>query len=174
MRNLVFVPEVFSLPKKEEIAARRMAAMSSFFTAEKGRKKLMLLIGELKDEDGRGRRKWGNKVKLVIKQMPDFPFYIDEKPWQRVEARFENMFQLSKLKDNYHLIIIATFWISETGLAIINEMSLMAVNDNWIPFENLYEDLLLQQLAQLHRKSIKGLRFNLAADRPIVAATFIP
>lgn len=47
----------------------------------------------------------------------------------------------------------------------------MVVNEHWLPFEDINELRLLEKLSHLKRKSVKGLRFNLPRDAPIVSVT---
>lgn len=47
----------------------------------------------------------------------------------------------------------------------------MVVNENWLPFEDMVELQLLEKLARLKRKIVKGLRFNLPRNKPIVSIT---
>jgi hypothetical protein len=48
----------------------------------------------------------------------------------------------------------------------------MVVAENWVPFESIYEQKLIEVLAKVREQSTKGLRYTLAADQPIVAAIF--
>lgn len=70
-----------------------------------------------------------------------------------------------------HLIVIATFGVSTAGIASVDEVALMVVNEHWLPFEDTHELRLLEKLSHLKRKSVKGLRFNLPRDAPIVSVT---
>ena len=59
------------------------------------------------------------------------------------------------------------------GLAIVDEMAVMVVSENWIPYESIYEKMLVDALATLWRRSVKGLRYGLPgeqADRRRAAA----
>jgi hypothetical protein len=56
-------------------------------------------------------------------------------------------------------------------LRFIEEMALVITTENWIPFETAHEWQLLERLARLRRKSVKGLRFNLSPDKPVVSVT---
>ena len=47
----------------------------------------------------------------------------------------------------------------------------MITTENWLPFETEHERQLLERLARLRRKSVKGLRFNLSPDKPVVSVT---
>ncbi len=58
------------------------------------------------------------------------------------------------------------------GLAIVEEIALMVVAENWVPYETLHERRLVDALASLREQSTKGLRYDLAAGQPIAAAIF--
>lgn len=48
---------------------------------------------------------------------------------------------------------------------------MMVVNENWIPLESIHEQHLLERLSRLKRKCVKGLRFNLSREQPVVSVT---
>lgn len=80
---------------------------------------------------------------------------IDDALHRRLQARFD---------------VIATFGLNSTGLAIVEEIALMVVSENWIPYETFPEKRLVDGLARLREKSVKGLRFDLQPDQPIANA----
>jgi hypothetical protein len=49
-------------------------------------------------------------------------------------------------------------------------MALMVVSENWIPYESVYEKKLIDTLAKVQERSVKGLRYNLPPDKPTAAA----
>jgi hypothetical protein len=108
--------------------------------------------------------------KIVVRHLP-FPFIIEEGTWKRLGARYETDLELWRSSEDFHLIMIATFGISDTGIASIEEIAMMVVNENWIPFESVHEQHLLERLSRLKRKSVKGLRFNLSREQPVVSVT---
>lgn len=69
-----------------------------------------------------------------------------------------------------HLIAIATFGLTPVGLAVVEDMALMVVTENWVPYESAYEKRLVDALAKLQERSVKGLRYNLSAEKPTAAA----
>ena len=46
----------------------------------------------------------------------------------------------------------------------------MVVSENWVPYESASEKKLVEALARLREKSVKGLRYNLSDDQPIANA----
>lgn len=163
--DLLFVPEVFNAADKAAIAARRAGALSGL-QATTGPRKLMLLVGEVKEftEARTGR-------KLVIRHLPDFALTLEDAAWRRLNRNYESELELWEANENSHLIAIATFGISSAGVSFIDEIALMVVTENWIPFESVDELRLLSRLAGMRRKSVKGLRFNLSRDQPLVCVT---
>ena len=52
-------------------------------------------------------------------------------------------------------------------------MAVMVVSENWIPYASTYEKMLVDALATLWRRSVKGLRYGLPANKPIAAALLL-
>lgn len=163
--EILFVPEPFRSADKAAIEHRRVIALSSVLPPRIGPRKLMIVVGEVKDVASarKGHR-------LIIKHMPDFPFLLDETLYRRLQVRFENEMALWSANQDSHLIAIATFGFTPAGLAVVEEMALMVVSENWIPYESAYEKRLLDALAQVRERSVKGLRYNLTTDKPTAAA----
>ncbi|TXH99847.1 MAG: DUF1173 family protein, partial [Rhizobium sp.] len=163
--EMLFVPEVFHAEDKDGIAARRAAALKGVQATGAGPRKLMMIVAEVKEFSGarEGQR-------IVVRHMP-FPLMIEESAWRRLVARYELELELWRSNATFHLIVIATFGVSAAGIAAVEEVALMVVNENWLPFEDIHELRLLEKLGHLKRKSVKGLRFNLSRDAPIVSVT---
>ena len=166
LSEVLFVPEVFHPEEKSAIAARRATTLSVLGNSGTGKRKLMVLVGEVKEfaEARSGRR-------LVVKHMPDYPLVIEEGAWKRLEKTFQTEFAFWNADPALHLVTILTFGLNAAGLAVVEEMALMITTENWLPFETEHERQLLERLARLRRKSVKGLRFNLSRDKPVVSVT---
>ena len=165
LSDVLFVPEPFRAADKAAIEQRRALALSPALPPRSGPRKLMVLLGEVKEilPARIGHR-------LIIKHMPDFPVMLDDQLRRRLQARFENELKLWGADEASHLIAIATFGLTPTGLAVIEEMALMVVSANWIPYDSVYEKRLVDSLAKLNARSVKGLRYSLLAERPSAAA----
>ncbi|WP_184377550.1 DUF1173 domain-containing protein [Rhizobium sp. BK619] len=165
LNDILFVPEVFHQEDKDGISARRAAMLAGAQANGSGPRKLMMMVAEVKEfssaRDGQ---------KILVRHLP-FPFMIDERAWKRLNARYETELELWRSNEEFHLIVIATFGISGAGIATIEEVAMMVVNENWTPFENIHEQRLLERLSRLKRRSVKGLRFDLSRDQPIAAVT---
>jgi hypothetical protein len=165
LAETLYVPEAFRAEKKEAIEKRRAEALAPVTSSGSGPRKLMIVVGEVKDFEA---ARVGQK--LVIRHMPGFPFTVDDDLHRRLRARFEREFSLWEADDNSHLMTIATFGLNPAGLAVIEEIAVMVVNENWIPYDSLHERKLVDVLARMRDKSVKGLRYNLPPDLPIANA----
>lgn len=165
LKQVLFVPEPFRVAEKAAIEQRRAAALTSVQPPRSGPRKLMVLVGEVKDLVPAR-----NGHRLVVKHMPDFPFMLDEALHRRLRARFEIELALWDADEQSHLIAIATFGLSPAGLAVVEEIALMVVAENWVPYDSAYEKRLVDTLAKLRDRSVKGMRYNLPADKPSASA----
>lgn len=167
LAEILIVPETFRLADKVAIEQRRAVALAPAQPPRTGPRKLMIAVGEVKEVTP---ARAGHK--LVIKHLPGFVFLLDDGLHRRLETRFGNELALWSANDDTHLIAIVTFGLSAAGVAIVEQMALMVVARNWVPFESVYEKALVDVLAQVKEQSVKALRFNLAPDVPIACAMF--
>lgn len=165
LSDMLYVPEVYQTDDKDGIAARRASTLKGVQATGSGPRKLMMIVAEVKEvcPAREGQR-------IVVRHMP-FPVMIEDRAWRRLAARHEIELELWHSSEAFHLILIATFGISTSGIASADEVALMVVNEHWLPFEDINELRLLEKLSHLKRKSVKGLRFNLPRDAPIVSVT---
>jgi hypothetical protein len=165
LSEILFVPEPFRAVEKTAIEQRRTAALVPALPPKSGPRKLMVLVGEAKDfaPTRSGQR-------FIVKHMPDFPFLLDERLYSRLRGRFENELALWDADEASHLMAIATFGLTPAGLAVVEDMALMVVAENWVPYDSAYEKRLVDTLAKLSDRSVKGLRYNLAAETPTASA----
>ncbi|EYR83754.1 DUF1173 domain-containing protein [Shinella sp. DD12] len=165
LSDMLYVPEVYQAEDKDGIAARRATALKGVQAAGAGPRRLMMIVAEVKEFSParEGQR-------IVVRHMP-FPLMIEDGAWRRLAARYETELELWRSSKSFHLIVIATFGISTSGIASVEEVALMVVNEHWLPFEDINELRLLEKLSHLKRNSVKGLRFNLPRDAPIVSVT---
>lgn len=162
----LFVPEPFRAEDKTAIEQRRATALAAIHQATSGgQRKLMLLVGEIKEFS---QARSGRKV--VVKHMPGFPIFLEEGAWRRLQARFNAEFELWQANESAHLMAIMTIGTATSGLPIINEIALMTVTGEWLPVESIHEQQLLDKLTKMQRKSVKGLRFNLPRSQPVATA----
>lgn len=68
--------------------------------------------------------------------------------------------------ENGHLIVIGTFGVNESGIPSFEEVALMMVTENWIPYDNIDELRLIDVLTQAYQRFVKCLRYNLPSTIP--------
>lgn len=163
LSDMLFIPEQYRPDDKDGISSRRAAALKDIQTSGSGPRKLLLTITEVKEFEP---ARQGQKI--VIRNLP-FPLMIEDGAWRRLEKRYEAELELWRSSEVFHLMLIATFGISGAGVASVEELALMVVNENWIPFETADELRLLERLGAFRRKIVKGLRFNLTRAQPVVS-----
>lgn len=160
----LYVPESFSAEHVAGITQRRIAHMAELAAIKKSRK-LMIAIGEVKEL---AESRYG--FKIVVKHLPDFPFMLNEELHRRLQKRFANDLALWDSIEDAHLAFIATFGLLPTGVASVEKLAVMVVSSNWIPFEHAYDKLMLDALTVQKRRFVKGLRYNLAENKPLACA----
>src|SRR5215213_10424107 len=82
------------------------AAENKIASGATGPRRLMLLIGEVKEF---AAARSGHK--LVVKHLPDQPFLLRDGLHRRMTARFERELTLWDAAPGAHLLIIATFGV---------------------------------------------------------------
>ncbi|NLS07125.1 DUF1173 domain-containing protein [Rhizobium sp. P32RR-XVIII] len=166
LSDRLLLPEPFRAHDKTAIGQRRAHKLARLFLTSAGPKQLMVLVGEIKEfAEARGGRQ------VVIKHMPGFRLYLEEIAWTSVQRRFEPELALWHSSEASHLMMIATIGGDPAGIIAVNEIALMAVTEQWLPIEDAYEQRLVERLARLKSKYVKGLRFNLRRDHPLANAT---
>ena len=168
MVDRLFVPEPFRADDKTGIEQRRAMALTELYPPAPGARRLMLLVGEIKEF---GEARSGRKV--VIKHMPGFPLFLEDRAWTSLQRRFSAQLELWQANEVSHLMAIMTIGATGSGLTMINEIALMTVTAEWLPVESVYEERVLEKLTKLRRKSVKGLRFNLSSSQPVAIATLL-
>ena len=157
----LYIPEVFSIDKKDAIAQRRVSQMSKMSGNNKARQ-LALLVGELKEI---APSRYGHKI--VVKHAADFGFMLNDDINKKLLKRFASEIEMWDGFEDVRMIVIATFGVSSTGIASVEEVALMTVTNNWIPFETIYDKTIIESLTKAGRKFTKSLRYNLPTTRPL-------
>lgn len=162
--DMLYVPEPFSVDRKDEITMRRLAQITKIAAAPTGPRELMLLIAEAK-EISEGRFGY----KLIAKHLPDFPFLMDDELHRKMMKRFSLEMSMFRAIENSHLLVICTFGLGYNGVANLEEIAPMVTTENWIPIESMYEKDLIDMLTEKGRAFQKVLRYNLASDVPVAS-----
>jgi hypothetical protein len=166
LRSRLYIPEPFSIEQREALNARRVAQWNHAVDTPGKPQHLMLLIGEVKEIVP---ARYGYKA--VVKHVPDQAFALDEPLYRRLGRRFDSELTLWASADTVHMVVIATFGVSEAGIPTIGEMSLMPVTPQWLPIEDSFERQLVERLVAEGRAFIKGLRYNLHRGQCLATAT---
>lgn len=164
LTDFLYIPEVFKLDDKDAIAARR----KQFFASLKGddtKQPMGILVGEIKDID---EARFGHK--LIIKHMPDCPIYLADDVHKRMLKTFANELSFFQEYEHVHLLVICTFVLTASGNPTVDTLSLMVVDQNWLPFESIEDLELIERLCSAERHFIKGLRYNLVKSDVIASA----
>jgi hypothetical protein len=172
LTDQLYVPESFNAEKKDEITQRRMALMSRVAAPVKGARRLMLVIGEVKEI---AQSRYGHKI--VFKHLPDCHFMINEDLHKRLLKRFDIELGLWDALEDSHLMAIGTFGVSAQGITSLEEVALMAVTENWIPFESTFDKMVIDAMTRASRRFMKSMRYNLPSSKPlacIVASDTFP
>ena len=163
LTDSLYIPESFQAERKADIAERRIAQMGKATPqGSKGARRLMIVIGEIKEI---ASAHFGRKV--FFKHLPDCPFMVNQDLYDRLTRRFEIELGLWDALEDIHLVAIGTFGMNAAGMAAIEEISLMTVTANWIPFETQYDKQLIDAMTQAQRRFMKGLRYNLSTQLPL-------
>ena len=166
LRSRLYIPEPFSIEQRDALNARRIAQWNHAVATPGKPQHLMLLIGEVKEIVP---ARYGYKA--VIKHVPDQAFALDEQLYRRLGRRFDSELALWASADTVHMVVIATFGVTEAGIPTIGEMSLMPVTPQWLPIEDSFERQLVERLVADGRAFIKGLRYNLHRGQCLATAT---
>lgn len=160
--DILYVPETLYPDKANEIEQRRAAQMAKATAHQKGARHLMLVIGEVKKIE---QSRYGHKI--VFKHLPNYHFMMNDDLHKRLCKRFEAELGISDALPDTHLIAIGTFSLTNGGTASLEEVALMNVTENWVPFENTFDKMVIDAMTHANRRFMKGLRYNLQATRPL-------
>lgn len=166
LQSRLHIPEVFSVEHRDAINVRRMARWAAAATAPGEPQQLMLLIAEVKEIVP---ARYG--FKAVVKHVPDQAFALDGQLYRRMAWRFEPERSMWGATDKLHMVMIATLGVSDAGVPVIAELSLMPVTDQWLPIEDSFDLELVERLARDRRSFVKGLRYNLPPGHALASRT---
>lgn len=153
----LFMPETFRSDLAAELTARRVAAFTPLLPASDAAQcPLMLLIGEVKElsEIPAG-------YKLLVKHLPDCPFFLDARTGARCMLRFADTLQAQALFPGTRLIAAFTFALKAVDQYQVDTLTLMTTTATWIPFRNTPEKRLTEALIEQGRRFIKPLDYDM-------------
>jgi hypothetical protein len=108
--DLLYIPESWSMDKKDEIARRRLTVFNQLAQSDGASRRLMLVVGEVKEI---GDARFGKK--MILKHLSDAHFMMNEDLYKRLVKRFENELSLWGGTESSHLMVIGTFGVSGAG-----------------------------------------------------------
>lgn len=165
LMDVLYIPEPFMLEHKEQIIQRRLAKLMRARGSQNKSSRLMLVIGEVKNIT---EARFGHKI--ILKHCPDYHFMMNADLHARLYKRFTDALELSETLSETHLMMIGTFRTSPSGVASLEELAMINVSENWIPFESISDKTLIDALTQTQRSFVKGLRYNLSGSKPLACA----
>lgn len=164
LAHSLYLPEMFDAKREDAIVRRRAELLSRAIQSAGKRRSLAILIGEVKEI---APSRIG--ARLVVKHAPRFPFMLAEDVERRMKKVFADELALWDANSESHLVAIATFGMGSAGVATVEAIALMAVNENWIPIETSYEAMLIERLTKGGAGFVKSLRYNLPAAQPMAS-----
>lgn len=165
LADLLFIPEGFTVEKKEEIAMRRAAQFARFAGSGARTEKLFLVIGEMKEL---AEARIGKKI--ILKHVPDQGFMLRPDIAQRFVGQFATELEFWNARPELHLLVCATCSMGQNGVASVETATVMLANEQWIPVEGQFDKTLVDHLVHAHRRFEKCLRYNLPVSEPLACA----
>ena len=118
---------------------------------------MRILIAEFRSRSDR---------KLYFRNFPK-PFFLDQAA-DRFDRKFGERIAMVDKVVGAHLIVIATFSYNR-GYCNVEEVDMMPVTAEWLPFEHEREAELIRALHD--REFVKSLRYNLGGSAPMASAS---
>ena len=161
--DILYIPEASSDAYKPQVTQRRLAHfMKVSGVVIGGGKRLMLCVGEVKEIS---KSLGGHKI--IFRHAEDCPFLLNDDIYGRLLKKFELEVGLCDAIPDSHLMAICTCDINHIGVPSVVEISLMAVSEQWIPFESTYDKIVIDAMIKANRRFTKGLRYNLPSAAPL-------
>jgi hypothetical protein len=143
----LWIPEPFSVERKDEISARINNRLHQAAATHHGSRPLLLLIGELKEI---APARYGHKA--VIKHLPEHPLSLDATSFRHMERRFLDQLTLWSACEDLHMLVIATLNASSVGPPTIDEVSLLLCTREWLPVDHGEQHQTLEHLVREGKK----------------------
>ena len=154
----VFMPEPFVAERAAEIASGHRAALAPLARESHARCNLMVAIGELKTLVA--APPLGHRV--LLKHLPDCPLFIDTNAGERLKRVFDREL-MAWASGQVKLVVACLIQARDERCYVIDQLTVMMTNPQWIPLEELCEAALVAKLVAEQRAFIRPLRYD-AAD----------
>jgi hypothetical protein len=167
LADILLVPEPFSLEDATAIAKRRTCAMAILLSpGEDVHFKLMLVMSELKEFSATDV-----DYRILLRHMPDCPLYMERKAGERFKKVFECEYEAwahqrsaeqSGQADPWRLrfLFCGLIYAKREGVYFVDTATLVMLSSTWIPLDQPYEQLLIDELVHQERRFLKPLRFE--------------
>lgn len=155
LADALYIPEAFTASASEAIRTRRNRRFDQGLKRDALGQSKMILIGEVKEIVPTRFH-----FSVVIKHMPDAPFLLNTELHRRMTRHFENELALWSGNAETHLIIAATFALTDWGQPTIDELCLVPSSAQWLPVDDGSELQLIDRLVKEHRAFEKALGYN--------------
>jgi Protein of unknown function (DUF1173) len=154
----LFIPESYAPERAEEIAKRRAKELQLLRSLEaEVQYKMMIAIGEVKDF----KKTNFAGYRVVLKHLPDVGFSIDEKGWERTKKTFgHELAEWEVSQGKVRLIMACVFFEKRENALEIDSLTLMMVDQNWVPIDSAIEREVCEKLIAAKRAFIKPLRYE--------------
>jgi hypothetical protein len=164
----LYVPETFRVEDRDQINARQRTRWARAATQAGHRQHLLIAIAEVKEVCP---ARYG--ARLLLKQVPDQAFWLDQVLYRGLRRRFEHQLSLWATCESLHLIAALTFAMQPSGAPMVHELSVMPANAQWLPVEDAADLQLTERLAREGRTFRKLLRYELESSAALAVAVLL-
>ena len=159
LSEALLIPEVFKADMKDVLTARRTHKLDSIVNRGGKGGALGILIAEYKSHTP---TRLGSRFQF--KHMADLGFFADADLSARFERVFKDQLALADMVVDSKVIVIASFEQSKAGYPVLQQIAMMLVDQNWLPFEHTRELALIEAAVEQKRRFMRQLRYNLKSD----------
>lgn len=156
LQNYLFIPKPRSRHTQGEIDSdrrKRFGQIAGF--DDKKVRHLLLMTGQVKS-----MKQVGGDWNVLFEEMPGYPFLIKGDLHAQMIKHLGREMRLVSSESPGFLVLVGTFYVEQGGIAVFEEVSLMYVNESWIPYESIYERDLIGALIEQKRSFLRLLRYN--------------
>jgi hypothetical protein len=163
LRHL-FIPQSPSKDRQAEIDADRRLRFAQVAGPDPVKKvqHLLMMVGAVNP-----MLQVGADYHITFKDLPNFPFIVGSTLRDQMFRNLGREMRLAQTLSPGHLVMLGTVRVEKEGTAFFEEIALMYVNEKWIPYENIYERDLLDELIKDERCFLRLLRYNRPSSNPM-------
>ena len=109
----------------------------------------------------------GENYRATFTDMPNYPIVIKPDLYGKMLKNLGKEMRMCQADSTGQMIMIGTFCVEVEGTAVFEEVALMYVNEDWIPYENIYDRDLIEKLQKDKRSFLRLLRYNRPTATPM-------